>query len=86
MILFALIILYPLWFVVIASVSNPDSILNGEVWLWPDVVDFLVTKIFNDPQSGQVIETQLFIPLWNCVKYFINNSCRLCVIKTKFTV
>ena len=51
MILFALIILYPLWFVVIASVSNPDSILNGEVWLWPDVVDFSgYKKIFNDPQ------------------------------------
>lgn len=51
MTLFALIVLYPLWFMVIASVSNPDSVLNGEVWLWPDTIDFSgYVKIFNDPQ------------------------------------
>jgi putative aldouronate transport system permease protein len=48
---FALIILYPLWFMVIASVSNPDSVLNGEVWLIPDIIDFGgYVKILNDPQ------------------------------------
>jgi putative aldouronate transport system permease protein len=51
MVSFALIILYPLWFMVIASVSNPDSVLNGEVWLFPDVIDFGgYVKILNDPQ------------------------------------
>ena len=28
-------ILYPLYFIVIASVSEPNEILNGNVWLWP---------------------------------------------------
>ncbi|PFG43045.1 carbohydrate ABC transporter membrane protein 2 (CUT1 family) [Isoptericola jiangsuensis] len=28
-------ILYPLYFIVIASVSEPSAILNGDVWLWP---------------------------------------------------
>ena len=28
-------IIYPLYFIVIASVSEPSAILNGEVWLWP---------------------------------------------------
>jgi putative aldouronate transport system permease protein len=28
-------ILYPLYFIVIASVSEPSEILNGNVWLWP---------------------------------------------------
>jgi putative aldouronate transport system permease protein len=28
-------ILYPLYFVVVASVSEPSAILNGDVWLWP---------------------------------------------------
>ncbi|AEG44852.1 carbohydrate ABC transporter permease [Isoptericola variabilis] len=28
-------ILYPLYFIVIASVSEPVEILNGNVWLWP---------------------------------------------------
>lgn len=32
------IVLYPLWFVCIASVSNPDAILAGKVFFWP--VDF----------------------------------------------
>lgn len=30
-----LLIVYPLWFVVIASFSNPTDVANGEVWLWP---------------------------------------------------
>src|SRR5690554_3325162 len=51
MVVFAIIILYPLRFMVIASVSNPDSVLNGQVWLWPDTIDFSgYVKIFNDPQ------------------------------------
>lgn len=51
MISFAIIIAYPLWFMVIASISSPDAVLNGEVWLWPDTIDFSgYVKIFNDPQ------------------------------------
>ncbi len=29
------VIVYPLWFVVIASFSHPDAVANGEVWLLP---------------------------------------------------
>lgn len=29
------IVLYPLLFVLSASVSNPAAVLNGEMWLWP---------------------------------------------------
>lgn len=29
------LVLYPLWFVIIASFSNPADVANGEVWLWP---------------------------------------------------
>ncbi len=32
------VVLYPLWLILIASVSNPDAVLAGEVLLWP--VDF----------------------------------------------
>ena len=31
-----LIIIYPLYFIVIASFSNPTSVANGRVWFWPD--------------------------------------------------
>lgn len=33
-----LIVLYPLWLIIIASVSDPDAVLDGRVLLWP--VDF----------------------------------------------
>ncbi len=29
------IAIYPLWFVVIASISDPGLVANGKVWLWP---------------------------------------------------
>lgn len=34
-ILLILLIIYPLWFVIIASFSNPADVANGNVWLWP---------------------------------------------------
>ena len=33
--LMTLIILYPLYFIIIASISDPDAVLNGEVILYP---------------------------------------------------
>lgn len=35
LVLFGLIILYPLWYVVICSFSDPGAIITGEVFLWP---------------------------------------------------
>lgn len=34
-IILLLIVAYPLYFIVIASVSDPSMVMNGEVWLWP---------------------------------------------------
>ncbi|MEQ4720541.1 carbohydrate ABC transporter permease [Nonomuraea sp. B19D2] len=46
-VLFAVI--YPVYFVVIASVSNPSLISTGEVWLWPKGISFFgYEQIFND--------------------------------------
>lgn len=28
-------VIYPLWFIIIASFSNPTDVANGNVWLWP---------------------------------------------------
>ena len=35
-----LIVLYPLYFVVIASFSDPYAVANGQVWLWPKKFTF----------------------------------------------
>jgi putative aldouronate transport system permease protein len=46
-VLFAVV--YPVYFVVIASVSNPSLISTGEVWLWPKGMNlFGYREIFND--------------------------------------
>ena len=34
-ILMILIVIYPLWFIIIASFSNPADVANGKVWVWP---------------------------------------------------
>ncbi len=43
------LILYPLYFIIIASVSEPSEILNGNVWLWPQGFTLEgYTRIFSD--------------------------------------
>lgn len=34
-----ILVVYPIWFVIIASFSNPADVANGEVWLWPKKLD-----------------------------------------------
>ncbi|MFF3023241.1 carbohydrate ABC transporter permease [Gottfriedia sp. NPDC057948] len=44
-----LAVLYPLYFVIIASISNPDLVYNGSVWLLPKEITFEGYKrIFSD--------------------------------------
>lgn len=47
---FTLMILYPLYFVLIASFSDPNAVYNGEVWFWPKGITFEgYQRILNDP-------------------------------------
>ena len=39
--LLTIIVVYPIYFIIIGSISNPDAVLNGEVFLWP--VDITVS-------------------------------------------
>ena len=38
--LLTLIVVYPIYFIIIASISNPDAVLGGEVFLWPIDITF----------------------------------------------
>lgn len=50
-ILISLVILYPLWFVIIASISNPNMVATGEVLFLPKGITFEGFKyIFRDPR------------------------------------
>lgn len=39
-IIIILLIVYPLWFIIIASFSNPAAVASGDVWLWPAELNF----------------------------------------------
>lgn len=44
-----LAVLYPLYFIIIASISNPDRIFAGDVWLFPKEITFEgYIRIFQD--------------------------------------
>ncbi|OZB94173.1 carbohydrate ABC transporter permease [Paenibacillus sp. XY044] len=48
-------VLYPLLFVLVASISDPSKVLGGEVWLWPKGITFRgYEKVFqnNDILQG----------------------------------
>ena len=38
--LLALVVIYPLYYIVIASISNADSVMKGDVWLYPIKLTF----------------------------------------------
>ena len=49
--LLAVIIIYPLYYIVIASVSDPSAVVNGEVWLYPVRLTFSgYANLFNRPE------------------------------------
>ena len=44
-----LVCLYPLWFVILASISDPDLVNSGQVWLIPRQISFTgYQNLFND--------------------------------------
>lgn len=48
------VVLYPLWFVVIASFSDPSQVANGSITLFPKDVTFAGYKaVFSNPQIWQ---------------------------------
>jgi len=37
-VLMILMVIYPLWFIIIASFSNPADVASGKVWIWPQTI------------------------------------------------
>ncbi|SDD49481.1 putative aldouronate transport system permease protein [Paenibacillus sp. UNCCL117] len=47
--LICVIVLYPLYFVLIASISGPEAVMLGEVWLWPKNITWIgYEKVFQN--------------------------------------
>ena len=58
----AVIVIYPLYFIVIASVSNPDAVMNGEVLLYP-------IKFSLEGYQRLLGESQIWIGYRNTILY-----------------
>ncbi|HEM2793703.1 TPA: carbohydrate ABC transporter permease [Streptococcus suis] len=73
-ILLILVILYPLWFVIIASFSNPSDVANGNVWLFP--TEWRLDgykKLFEQPLFWRgYLNTVLYTLVGTLVALFVN--------------
>lgn len=70
--LLVLIIVYPLWFIIIASISDSNAVLSGEVFLWPVKVTWSgYEKLFQDDKIwkgyGMTIIYTVFGTLLNII-------------------
>ncbi len=60
-------VIYPLWFVIIASFSNPADVAGGKVWLWPKVLDVRgYQKLFQ--------QRQIWKSYWNTILYTFSGT------------
>lgn len=56
-----LLTLYPIYFVLIASISNPASVANGGVWLFPRGITFAgYQEIINDERIWNGLKNTMF--------------------------
>lgn len=59
--LFLISVAYPLIYVVSASISDPQAVINGEMWLWPVDINFDgYTAVFNNPRIITGFQNSLF--------------------------
>lgn len=64
-----LMVIYPLWFVIIASFSNPADVASGKVWIWPKVIDVRgYQKLF---EQSQIWKSYLNTIIYTIVGTFV---------------
>ncbi|WP_028549652.1 carbohydrate ABC transporter permease [Paenibacillus sp. UNC451MF] len=66
----AVLVLYPLVFVLSASISNPATVLNGDMWLWPKDLSFVgYTKVL---ENNDLLRSYLNTIIYTVVGTAIN--------------
>lgn len=66
----SVIVLYPLIFVLVASISHPEAVMQGEVWLWPKEITLMgYKKIF---QNHEILSGYMNTILYTTVGTAIN--------------
>lgn len=73
-VLMIIAVIYPLWFVIIASFSNPADVAGGKVWIWPKVIDARgYQKLFEQSQIWKsYLNTILYTATGTMVALFVN--------------
>jgi putative aldouronate transport system permease protein len=66
----SVLVLYPLVFVLSASISNPAAVLNGEMWLWPKELSFVGYK--KVLENGDLLNSYLNTIIYTVVGTAIN--------------
>ena len=62
--LILLLIAYPLYFIIIASFSNPSEVSNGNVWLWP-------SQFTLDGYKELLRHGSIWMGYWNTILYTV---------------
>ena len=67
-------VIYPLWFVIIASFSNPADVASGKVWFWPKQFDVRgYQKLFEQRQIWKsYLNTILYTIVGTAVALLVN--------------
>ena len=63
-----LLCLYPLWFIIIASISNPDLLNAGKVWLIPREISF-------DGYKALFADDSVMRGYFNTILYTVGGTC-----------
>lgn len=71
-----LAIAYPLYFIIIASFSNPSEVANGNVWLWPSqfTLDGYKELLRHDDIWTGYLNTILYTLVGTLIGLFVNIS------------
>lgn len=79
-------VLYPLWFVVIASFSNPNAVAGGEVSLLPKGVTFAgYAKVFTDHRIWQgYLNTIIYSVVGTAVNMAVTIPCAFALSRREF--
>lgn len=81
LVIVAFVCLYPLWFVLIASFSDPSSIIRGEVFLWP-------VKMTTAAYEGLLARPEIWVGYRNTIFYTITGTLwsLLCTVPTAYAL
>lgn len=82
-----LLVLYPLFFVLIASISSPETVMRGEVWLWPKDITFVgYERLFaNSELIRGFINTLLYTAAGTALNVVLTVAAAYPLSRTDFT-